>query len=139
MTMVACNSLLLVLFFLFVCFYVQPPLLMVASLARVILAASDFACIGAESVAFVWRAPLTVSIARLTRQPYYMGGVGRRGQSTQQAEQDAMAEAEARRRALTIGESVTPAPDGSISMPVCLLDVLLFPNQPVTLYLFEHR
>lgn len=56
-----------------------------------------------------------------------------------QAEQDAMVEAETRRRAHTIGESVTPAPDGSVSMPVCLLDMLLFPHQPVTLYLFEPR
>ncbi|CAM9382576.1 unnamed protein product, partial [Pylaiella littoralis] len=56
-----------------------------------------------------------------------------------EAEQDAMVEAEARRRAHTIGESVTPAPDGSVSMPVCLLDVIFFPHQPVTLYLFEPR
>lgn len=56
-----------------------------------------------------------------------------------QAEQDAMVEAETRRRAHTIGESVTPAPDGSVSMPVCLLDMLLFPHQPVTLFLFEPR
>lgn len=56
-----------------------------------------------------------------------------------QAEQDAMVEAETRRRAHTLGESVTPAPDGSVSMPVCLLDMLLFPHQPVTLYLFEPR
>eukprot|EP00903_Cladosiphon_okamuranus_P006847 g6669.t1 len=56
-----------------------------------------------------------------------------------EAEQDAMVEAETRRRAHTIGESVTPAPDGSVSMPVCLLDMLLFPHQPVTLYLFEPR
>lgn len=50
-----------------------------------------------------------------------------------------MAEAEARRRAVTLGEDVTLAPDGSVSMPVCLLDVLFFPNQPVTLHLFEPR
>eukprot|EP00752_Nemacystus_decipiens_P004359 g3983.t1 len=56
-----------------------------------------------------------------------------------EAEQDAMVEAETRRRAHTIGESVTPAPDGSVSMPVCLLDMVLFPHQPVTLYLFEPR
>lgn len=56
-----------------------------------------------------------------------------------QAEHDAMMEAETRRRAHTIGESVTPAPDGSVLMPVCLLDMLLFPLQPVTLYLFEPR
>lgn len=48
-------------------------------------------------------------------------------------------EAEERRRAITLGESVTPAPDGSVSMPICLLDVIIFPNQPVTLYLFEPR
>ncbi|CAN0156777.1 unnamed protein product [Ectocarpus fasciculatus] len=56
-----------------------------------------------------------------------------------EAEHDAMMEAETRRRAHTIGESVTPAPDGSVLMPVCLLDMLLFPLQPVTLYLFEPR
>ncbi|CAN0198090.1 unnamed protein product [Ectocarpus sp. 6 AP-2014] len=56
-----------------------------------------------------------------------------------EAEHDAMVEAETRRRAHTIGESVTPAPDGSVLMPVCLLDMLLFPLQPVTLYLFEPR
>ncbi|CAN0088435.1 unnamed protein product [Scytosiphon promiscuus] len=60
-------------------------------------------------------------------------------QRQREAEQDAMTEAEARRRAYTIGESVTPAPDGSVPMPVCLLDMLLFPHQPVTLYLYEPR
>ena len=61
------------------------------------------------------------------------------GLTVKQAEQDSLTEAEARRRAHTIEKSVTPAPDGSVSMPVCLLDVLLFPNQPVTLFLFEPR
>ncbi|CAM9846427.1 unnamed protein product, partial [Choristocarpus tenellus] len=56
-----------------------------------------------------------------------------------EALEDARIEAEHRRQATTIGEDVTPAPDGSVSMPVCLLDVLLFPHQPITLYLFEQR